>query len=122
VIENSLDANQLSPLDTGYDLTSAASSIALTVSALISDVEAQYRIQPPWLTLEEGDLTGTSSIMPQKRNPVALNDVRIRASETLGVATTYLLKAHNVPHGVPDYKGNDPIQAPSRAPPTCSTN
>jgi argininosuccinate lyase len=115
VIENSLDANQLSPIDTGFDLTNVSSSIALTVGAFISDIEAQYRMTTPWLTLEEGDLTGTSSIMPQKRNPVALNDVRIRASETLGVATTYLLKAHNVPHGVPDYKGNDPIQALARA-------
>jgi len=115
VIENSLDANQLSPIDTGFDLTNASSSIALTVGAFISDIEAQYRMTTPWLTLEEGDLTGTSSIMPQKRNPVALNDVRIRASEILGVATTYLLKAHNVPHGVPDYKGNDPIQALARA-------
>jgi argininosuccinate lyase len=64
----------------------------------------------PWLTLEEGELTGVSSIMPQKRNPVALNDIRIRASDVLGSAATYLFKAHNVPHGVPDYKGNDPVQ------------
>jgi argininosuccinate lyase len=115
LIENSLDANQLSPIDTGVELVSVASSIALTVGALVSDIEAQYRMTTPWLTLEEGNLTGTSSIMPQKRNPVALNDVRIGASETLGTATTYLFKAHNVPHGVPDYKGQDPIQALARA-------
>jgi argininosuccinate lyase len=53
--------------------------------------------------------------MPQKRNPVALNDVRIRASEVIGGATTYLFKAHNIPHGVPDYKGNDPVQTLARA-------
>ncbi len=115
LIENSLDANQLSPIDTGVELVGVASSIALTVGAFVSDIEAQYRMTTPWLTLEEGDLTGTSSIMPQKRNPVALNDVRIRASDTLGTAATYLFKAHNVPHGVPDYKGNDPIQALARA-------
>ena len=115
VIENSLDANQLSPIDTGVDLVGVASSIALTVGAFASDVEAQYRMTTPWLMLEEGELTGTSSIMPQKRNPVGINDVRIAASDTLGIATTYLFKAHNVPHGVPDYKGNDPIQALARA-------
>ena len=115
VIENSLDANQLSPIDTGVELVGVAASIALTVGAFVSDLEAQYRLTTPWLTLQEGELTGTSSIMPQKRNPVGINDVRIAASETLGIATTYLFKAHNVPHGVPDYKGNDPIQALARA-------
>ena len=111
VIENSLDANQISPVDTGFELASAASGIALTVSTFVSDVEAQYRMTTPWLTLEEGDLTGTSSIMPQKRNPVAVNDVRIAASDTLGATATYMFRAHNVPHGVPDYKGSDPAQA-----------
>jgi argininosuccinate lyase len=115
VIENSLDANQLSPIDTGVELVGVAASITLTVGAFVSDLEAQYRLTTPWLTLQEGELTGTSSIMPQKRNPVGINDVRIAASETLGIATTYLFKAHNVPHGVPDYKGNDPIQALARA-------
>jgi argininosuccinate lyase len=114
VIENSLDANQISPIDTGAELVSVATSTALTVGTLVSDLEAQYRMTTPWLTLEEGELTGVSSIMPQKRNPVALNDVRIRASEVLGSATTYLFKAHNVPHGVPDYKGTDPAQTLAR--------
>jgi argininosuccinate lyase len=115
VIENSLDANQLSPIDTGVELVAVASSIALTVGAFVSDIEAQYRMTTPWLTLQEGELTGTSSIMPQKRNPVGINDVRIAASDTLGLATTFLFKAHNVPHGVPDYKGNDPMQTLVRA-------
>jgi len=114
LIENSLDANQLSPIDTGVELVSVASSIALTVGTFISDIEAQYRMTTPWLPLEEGELTGTSSIMPQKRNPVALNDVRIRASEVVGSAATYLFKAHNVPHGVPDYKGYDAVQTLGR--------
>ena len=114
VIENSLDANQLSPIDTGAELVGLTSSIALTVGTFVSDIEAQYRMTTPWLTLEEGELTGVSSIMPQKRNPNALNDVRIRSSEILGTAATYLFKAHNVPHGVPDYKGNDPILALAR--------
>ncbi len=68
----------------------------------------------PWLTLEEGELTGTSSIMPQKRNPNALHNVRVVASEVLGVSTTYLFKAHNVPHGLSDYKGSDPQNALGR--------
>jgi argininosuccinate lyase len=114
LIENSLDANQISPIDTGVELVSVASAGALTVGTLISDIEAQYRMTTPWLTLEEGELTGTSSIMPQKRNPNALHNVRVAASEVLGIATTYLIKAHNVPHGLSDYKGSEPRDALNR--------
>ena len=114
IVENSLDANQISPIDTGFELVSVASAGALTVGTLISDVEAQYRMTTPWLTLEEGELTGTSSIMPQKRNPNALHNVRIAASEVLGLGATYLIKAHNVPHGLSDYKGSEPANALDR--------
>lgn len=114
IVENSLDANQISPIDTGVDLVSVASAAALTVGTFISDLEAQYRMTTPWLTLEEGELTGTSSIMPQKRNPNALHNVRVVASEVLGISTTYLFKAHNVPHGLGDYKGSEPQNALNR--------
>jgi argininosuccinate lyase len=114
IIENSLDANQISPIDTGVELVSVASAAALTVGTFISDLEAQYRMTTPWLTLAEGELTGTSSIMPQKRNPNALHNVRVAASDVLGAATTYLFKAHNVPHGLSDYKGSDPQEALGR--------
>ena len=114
IVENSLDANQISPIDTGVELVSVASAGALTIGTFISDLEAQYRMTTPWLTLEEGELTGTSSIMPQKRNPNALHNVRVVASEVLGVSTTYLFKAHNVPHGLSDYKGSEPVDALNR--------
>jgi argininosuccinate lyase len=114
IVENSLDANQISPIDTGVELVSVASAAALTVGTFISDLEAQYRMTTPWLTLEEGELTGTSSIMPQKRNPNALHNVRVLASEVLGISTTYLFKAHNVPHGLGDYKGSEPQNALNR--------
>ena len=114
IVENSLDANQISPIDTGVELVSVASAGALTVGTFISDLEAQYRMTTPWLTLEEGELTGTSSIMPQKRNPNALHNVRIAASEVLGLGATYLIKAHNVPHGLSDYKGSEPVSALDR--------
>jgi argininosuccinate lyase len=41
----------------------------------------------------------TSSIMPQKRNPVALEHVRILASRALGEAQAVLTCAHNTPFG-----------------------
>jgi len=49
-------------------------------------------------------LTGPSSIMPQKRNPVALYTLRMRASETVGAAEAFLFMSHNVDSGMPDYK------------------
>jgi argininosuccinate lyase len=41
----------------------------------------------------------TSSIMPQKRNPVPLEHVRILASRALGEAQAVLTSAHNTPFG-----------------------
>ena len=50
-----------------------------------------------------------SSIMPQKRNPVALEHVRILASRALGEAQAVLLCAHNTPFGdIND--SEDPLQ------------
>lgn len=41
----------------------------------------------------------TSSIMPQKRNPVALEHVRALASKALGQASAVFLSVHNTPFG-----------------------
>ncbi|ARP92649.1 argininosuccinate lyase [Bordetella genomosp. 9] len=104
VVENAYDAAQFSPLDVGAEAASLASTMALSVGAFVQDIHTQYQQTKPWLTLQEGALTGTSSIMPQKRNPSALNDLRLQASQTVGEAMTALVAAHNVPPGMPDYK------------------
>jgi argininosuccinate lyase len=58
-----------------------------------------------WCTREFGFLrlgdafVQSSSIMPQKRNPVALEHVRILASRALGEAQAVLTCAHNTPFG-----------------------
>jgi argininosuccinate lyase len=58
-----------------------------------------------WSTREFGFLrlsdafVQASSIMPQKRNPVALEHVRILASRALGEAQAVLTCAHNTPFG-----------------------
>lgn len=108
VVENSLDANQISPIDGGVEVSAIAASSALTTSALIADITAQYAQPRPWLILAEGDLTGGSSIMPQKRNPVGLVNLRIAASRIVGEAQTYFLLSHNVASGMGDYKVNQP--------------
>jgi argininosuccinate lyase len=104
VVENSLDANQISPIDSGAEAVGIASASALTIGTFIADVTQQYAQTKPWLLLAEGELTGTSSIMPQKRNPSGLVFLRAQASVVLGHAQTFLLTAHNVAAGMSDYK------------------
>ncbi len=98
---NSLDANQLSRVDTEAMAVGVMSSLSLTVSMLLSDIEAQYRNPKPWIILKE-KAAGTSSIMPQKRNPNSLNSVRSEMSKVLGLSTSYFFQAHNLPHGMRD--------------------
>jgi len=102
--ENSLDANQISPIDGGAELAGLATSGALTLGALIADVTAQYAQTEPWILLAEGNETGVSSIMPQKRNPSGLVRLRAEASNLIGEAATFALLAHNVEPGMSDYK------------------
>lgn len=111
VMTNSLYANQISPIETGAELTGAAASITLVVSALTADVQAQYRMATPWLILTEGELTGVSSIMPQKRNPTALNTLRGLVGDVMGEVSAFQFKAHSAPAGMSDYKGMEPQAA-----------
>jgi argininosuccinate lyase len=104
LVENSLDANQISPIDTGAEATGIAASVALTVTTLVADITQQYAQSQPWFLLAEGEMTGTSSIMPQKRNPSGLVFLRAQASTVLGHAQTFLFVAHNVASGMSDYK------------------
>jgi argininosuccinate lyase len=103
-VENSYDANQISPIDGGAEISGLATSGALLLGALIADVTTQYAQTEPWIVLTEGDQTGTSSIMPQKRNPAGLVRLRAEASTLIGEAGTFALIAHNVEPGMSDYK------------------
>lgn len=103
-VENSLDANQISPIDGGAEIAGLATSAALTLGALIADVTAQYAQTEPWIVLSEGNETGVSSIMPQKRNPSGLVRLRAEASTLIGEAATFAVIAHNVEPGMSDYK------------------
>src|SRR4029453_14691621 len=51
-----------------------------------------------YLRLADGFVQG-SSIMPQKRNPVALEHARAIASKALGQAAGLVLAVHNTPFG-----------------------
>jgi argininosuccinate lyase len=103
-VDNSLDANQISPIDGGAELAGLATAGALTLGAFIADVTTQYAQTEPWIVLTEGAETGVSSIMPQKRNPAGLVRLRAEASTLIGEADTFALIAHNVEPGMSDYK------------------
>ncbi|MCJ2137933.1 argininosuccinate lyase [Methylobacterium sp. J-026] len=105
-VENSYDAGQLAPLDMGLELTALAANLATTAGSFAQDLYAQYHQTRPWILLREGALTGPSSIMPQKRNPVALYALRMKASDVVGAAQAFAVMAHNVDSGMPDYKRN----------------
>jgi argininosuccinate lyase len=110
-VVNSLDANQIAPLDSGIEAAVLASTSALTIGMFAEDLTAQYTHTKPWLTLSGGGVTGTSSIMPQKRNPTALVELRQQASTIVGQMMTFTIQSHNVAQGMEDYKMDTPAQA-----------
>jgi argininosuccinate lyase len=103
-VGNSFDAAQLSPIDVGFEVAACAMTLALSIGTFIQDVHGQYHHARPWITLESTSLLAPSTLMPQKRNPVALNRARLLASEVVGDGVSTALAAHNVCSGLTDYK------------------
>jgi argininosuccinate lyase len=110
VVENSFDANHLAPVEVSNDVANVATSGALTVGAFINDILGQYRHVTPWIVVQEGGLTGTSTMMPQKRNPIVLLAARHQASNVLAEAHGCTLVAHNIGTGLIEHRGNEPLR------------
>ena len=112
VLENSLDANHVAPCDLSVELAGIVASGALTGDALINDILGQYRQTAPWIVIREGGgLTGPSTIMPQKRNPIVLVAARHLASNVLAQTQACLLVAHNIGTGLLEHRGNEALIA-----------
>jgi argininosuccinate lyase len=113
LVENSLDATQHSIISTGAKIVGATGSAALVVSTLAADLGTQYARTVPWLTIAEAEglLTSRSSSMPHKVNPALLNQIRNAAGELLTTGISYLVRSHNTPHGLPDFKNDAPDSA-----------
>ncbi|MFL6121396.1 lyase family protein [Actinophytocola sp.] len=114
-VRNSFDAAQLAPVDTGFEVASCAMGLALSIGTFIQDVHAQYHHVRPWIRLDSDGLLSPSTLMPQKRNPVALNRARLLASEVVGDGVTTALAAHNVCSGLTDYKRAEAAHTLDRA-------
>src|SRR6185436_14636035 len=79
--------------------TAAAVAVAMiNIGKLVQDFLLWSTREFGYLRLADA-FVQTSSIMPQKRNPVALEHVRILASRALGEAQAVLTCAHNTPFG-----------------------
>ncbi len=109
LVENAYDANHFAPVDSSLDVASALSIAAIQLGQFAQDIHAQYSEPVPWFMLAVGELTGVSSIMPQKRNPAALEQLRAQASIMVGDMQTVFLMAHNVRTGMFDYRTYDPV-------------
>ena len=109
LLENAYDANHLAPVDSALDVASALAIAAVQIGQFAQDLHTQYADPAPWFLLATGELTGVSSIMPQKRNPAALEQLRAQASILLGEMHTVFLLSHNNRTGMFDYRMYDPV-------------
>ena len=109
LVENAYDANHLAPVDSALEVAGALAIAAVQIGQFAQDIHAQYAEPTPWFMLATGELTGVSSIMPQKRNPAALEQLRAQSSILLGEMHTVFLIAHNNRTGMFDYRSYDPV-------------
>ena len=109
LVENAYDANHLGPVDSALEVASVLAVAAIQLGMFAQDIHAQYAEPKPWFMLAAGELTGVSSIMPQKRNPAALEQLSAQSSLMLGEMQTVFLVAHNNRTGMFDYRSYDPV-------------
>lgn len=109
LVENAYDANHLAPIDSALDVANAYAMTAVQTGMFAQDLHTQYAEPTPWFMLGSGELTGTSSIMPQKRNPAALEQLRAQSSILLSEMQTMTWVAHNNRSGMFDYRMYDPV-------------
>ena len=109
LVENAYDANHLAPVDSALDVAAAYSIAAIHMGQFAQDMHSQYAEPEPWFMLGAGDLMGVSSIMPQKRNPAALEQLRAQASIVLAEMQIPFMVSHNARTGMFDYRSYDPV-------------
>ncbi len=76
----------------------ATSVLLVGLGRLLQDLLLWCTMEFGYLRLPDGFVQG-SSIMPQKRNPVALEHARALSSRALGQATGVTIAVHNTPFG-----------------------
>ena len=77
---------------------SATSVLVVGLGRVIQDLLLWCTMEFGYLRLSDGFVQG-SSIMPQKRNPVALEHARAIGSKAVGQAQAIVTAVHNTPFG-----------------------
>ena len=108
-VDNAYDANHLAPVDAALDVAGALAIAATQIGQFAQDLHAIYADTQPWVMLGAGELMGVSSMMPQKRNPTAIEQLRAQSSLMLGDMQTVFLMSHNARTGMFDYRMYDPV-------------
>jgi argininosuccinate lyase len=88
----------IATVDYLLESVSATSVLLVGLGRVVQDLLLWCTMEFGYLRLADGFVQG-SSIMPQKRNPVALEHARAIASKAVGQAAGLMLAAHNTPFG-----------------------
>ena len=88
----------IATVDYLLESVSATAVMVVGLGRVVQDLLLWCTMEFGYLRLGDGFVQG-SSIMPQKRNPVALEHARAIASKAFGQATALMLAAHNTPFG-----------------------
>jgi len=88
----------IATVDYLLESVSAASVMLVGLGRVVQDLLLWCTREFGYLRLPDG-FVQSSSIMPQKRNPVALEHARAIGSKALGQATAVTLAVHNTPFG-----------------------
>jgi argininosuccinate lyase len=88
----------IATVDYLLESVSAASVLLAGLGRVVQDFLLWCTVEFGYLRLADG-FVQSSSIMPQKRNPVALEHARAIASKALGQTAAITLSVHNTPFG-----------------------
>lgn len=88
----------IATVDYLLESVSAATVLLAGLGRVLQDLLLWCTAEFGYLRLADGFVQG-SSIMPQKRNPVALEHARALASKALGQAGAIVMAVHNTPFG-----------------------
>jgi argininosuccinate lyase len=88
----------IATVDYMLENVSAATVLLVGLGRFVQDLLLWCTAEIGYLKLSDG-FVQASSIMPQKRNPVALEHARAIASKAVGQAQAVVLTVHNTPFG-----------------------
>jgi len=96
LVENSIDA--VGSRDYVPQILAALAMMGVNVSRLAQDLYVWSSDEFGWVEVGD-DLAATSSIMPQKKNPISLEHIRGKSAHLIGVLTAALAAQKGTPFG-----------------------